>query len=452
MSADTMDLLRRLARDRPADSETRVHLARMLHLDGEAAEALVWLEEVLALDADHLEALRASANLLAGAGRRREALTRLNRAQALGGPEAQSSLLMAKLLLDEGDRAAAENAYHQAVGLQPNLEDAHFLAEILGPSLDAGADAKPTPAGAEQRLRVATTDPRGALTFEPERASIDFGDVGGMEEVKEALRMNIILPIEKPDLFRSYGKKLGGGLLMYGPPGVGKSYLAKATAGECGASFFMVGLHEILDMYVGQSEKNLNALFAEVRRQAPSVLFLDEIDALGSKRGGHQSSALRGTVNQLLVELDRISQNDEPVLVVGATNTPWSLDTALKRPGRFDRILFVPPPDLKAREEILRLHLRKRPTEGTDLAKVARKTPRFSGADLKAVVERATEAALHQAMKTGRTQPITTKMLLEAASMVPSTGEWLSTARDYARYSDESGMYAPVTEYLAKKE
>src|SRR5207249_433554 len=206
--------------------------------------------------------------------------------------------------------------------------------------------------------------------------------------------------------FKTYGKQVGGGILMYGPPGCGKTYLSRALAGECNAKFYSVGIHEILDAYVGSSEKNMHYLFQQARRNAPAVIFLDEVDALGQKRGGGDwGRALRGTVDTLLAEMDDLGKPDKPILVVGATNTPWSVDPALKRSGRFDRVVFVPPPDQMAREEILRLHLRGKPMENVDFAKVASKLEDFSGADIQALVDRTAEEAIKRAMRSGQTEP-----------------------------------------------
>ena len=411
MSDKTIDLLRRMVAQQPGDAQARAHLAELLAARGDDAEALRHAQEALRLAPD----------------------------------DAPTHLLAARLHAKAGGLAEAEEHYFRAVQLQPDLEDADLLARIQAPASGPGDEVA-------LARRVPTGPGRGPEpgSFAALGATTSFADVGGMEEVKEALRMHIVLPLQKPEMFRGYGKKPGGGVLMYGPPGCGKSYLARASAGECGAAFFALGLHDILDMWIGQSERNLHALFAEAKRRAPAIVFLDEIDALGAKRSDH-TGYLRSTVNTLLVELDGLASAAAPVLAIGATNTPWSLDTALKRPGRFDRIVFVPPPDEAARREILALHLRGRPAEGVDVEKVARKLDRFSGADLRAVVEGATETAIREAMKAGRKVPITTRMLLDASARVkPSTAEWLETARDYAKYSNQSGLYDPVLDYLAR--
>jgi SpoVK/Ycf46/Vps4 family AAA+-type ATPase len=240
---------------------------------------------------------------------------------------------------------------------------------------------------------------------------------------------------------------------MYGPPGCGKTYLARATAGEVGARFLSVGISDILDMWHGQSEQKLHALFASARQSRPTVLFFDEIEAIGGSRLDMRQHFQRTLVNQFLAELDGAESNNDGILVIGATNSPWHVDQALRRPGRFDHIVFVAPPDEEARRETLRLHLRGKPAgEDVDVARMARETEGFSGADLRALVDGASEAALQGALRTGTIQPLTTALMLQALrSRRPSTVEWLSTAKNYATYSNEGGMYDDVAAYLKKR-
>ena len=298
-------------------------------------------------------------------------------------------------------------------------------------------------------MRLRADDSGGSpLEGEIELPAVAFKDVGGMESVKEEIRLKIIHPLEHAELYKAYGKPIGGGILMYGPPGCGKTHLARATAGEVKAGFLAVGIHDVLDMYIGNSEKQLHAVFEQARRNRPCVLFFDEVDAIGASRTDMRHSAGRHLINQFLAELDGVSVSNEGVLILAATNAPWHLDTALRRPGRFDRILFVPPPDAAARESILRLLCHGKPVDGIEYDKIATRTRDFSGADLKAVVDIAIEAKLLAAMKTGLT-PLRTSDLVAAASRVkPTTKEWFSTARNYALYSNQGGTYDDILKYL----
>jgi SpoVK/Ycf46/Vps4 family AAA+-type ATPase len=276
-----------------------------------------------------------------------------------------------------------------------------------------------------------------------------FSDVGGMQRIKEEISIKIIQPLVNPDLYKAFGKKIGGGILLYGPPGCGKTYLAKATAGEINAKFISIGLHDILDMWIGNSEKNLHGIFELARRNTPCVLFFDEVDAMGASRSDLKGSAMRHVINQFLAEMDGVSSDNEGVLILAATNAPWSLDAAFRRPGRFDRIIFVEPPDQKGREEILRGLLKDKPAGDINFEKVAKAGEKFSGADLKAVVDIAVEEKLRESMAKGSIQPVQTGDLLAAAKQHrPTTLEWFASARNYALYANEAGLYDDILKYL----
>lgn len=283
--------------------------------------------------------------------------------------------------------------------------------------------------------------------------TVRLGDVGGMQEVKERLEAAFLAPMRNPELRKLYGKSLRGGLLLYGPPGCGKTFIARAIAGELGANFLSVSVNDVLDMWIGNSERNMHEIFETARRQAPCVVFLDELDALGAKRSRTAHSGMRNTVNQLLTELDGIdSAANEGVFVLAATNVPWDVDIALRRPGRLDRTLLVLPPDAPARESILRYHLRERPIENVDLGKLAKATDGLSGADLAHLCEAAAESALLDSARTGTIRMIGMKDLLNAAkATVPSTEPWFAAARNVAMFANEGGMYDDLVTYLKKK-
>jgi len=202
-------------------------------------------------------------------------------------------------------------------------------------------------------------------------------------------------------------------------------------------------------MWIGQSEKNLHAVFEQARAHRPCVLFFDEVDALGASRGDMKHSAGRQTINQFLAELDGLQADNEGLLVLAATNAPWHMDSAFRRPGRFDRVIFVPPPDLEARADILRLLLAGKPQQNVDVDAIAKKTDRFSGADLKAVIDRAIESKLDEAMASGVPEPLLTKDLLAAAKVQkPTPAEWFATAKNYVLYANDAGLYDDLKAYL----
>lgn len=413
----------------PVHPGARVHLAQLLDLDGKGSEAILRLEQVCS---DHPN-------------------------------YAPAWLLRARFALNEQRAREAREYYERAVALDAGAKNEDLLRRIreAGGVRPADPGREPSPQKQGEGEAMAYFDPEfeeddfddfddSDLDIEFERRTgIDFDRVGGMEPVKEDIRMKILYPLENRELFEAYGKKAGGGVLLYGPPGCGKTLISRATAGEINAKFLSVGLHQILDMWIGKSEEKLHEIFEMARRHAPSVLFFDEVDALAADRKDLRTSAGRTLINQFLAELDSEASQNEGVLVLGATNAPWHLDSAFLRPGRFDRLIFVPPPDEAAREQIIRLMAEGKPVAGLDAAALAKKLKDFSGADLKAVFDRAVEAALSEAMRTGKIVPVTQRDLLKAAQQVqPSTRKWFESARNYALYANQSGFYDDILRYL----
>lgn len=368
-------------------------------------------------------------------------------------------VLHAKLQYREGNVQRAVSDYKLAVEYDSELADSDF-ASLLGIQTEGdwgdeeGNEFDPNSEVVDGRIRQAGGEDfadDGSLT-NIEKPQIKFDDVGGMEAVKEQIRVKVIYPITHAEMFAAYGKKTGGGILLYGPPGCGKTFIARATAGEVNANFISVGINDVLDMWIGNSERNLHELFEQARRSRPCVLFFDEVDALGASRSDMRQSAGRHLVNQFLSEMDGMESDNDGLLILGATNTPWHVDSAFRRPGRFDRVLFVPPPDEAARQEVLKLCLKDKPVDNVDYKKVAAKTADYSGADMTAIVELAIESKLQQAIKTGKPSPITTKDLLAALKQIrPTTKEWFATARNHALYANQGGAYDDILEYLKLK-
>ncbi|WP_367185029.1 26S protease regulatory subunit, partial [Trebonia sp.] len=302
-------------------------------------------------------------------------------------------------------------------------------------------DAGSTSAGIEE-----------ARAYDAEGAGLTLADVAGMTEVKQRLEAAFLAPMRNPELRKLYGKSLRGGLLLYGPPGCGKTFVARAVAGELGARFITVSFADLVDMFVGRSERNIHELFEVARRNAPCVLFLDEVDAIGQKRSQLRNTPMRSAVNQLLLELDDVANDNTGVFLLAATNHPWDVDSALRRPGRFDRTLLVLPPDGPAREGVFRYHLRERPVAGIDLAKLAKITDGYSGADIAHICETAAERALLDSVRRGEPRLIGQADLEAAVAEVkPSLGTWFDTARNVALFANEGGAYDELVAYLRKR-
>lgn len=332
---------------------------------------------------------------------------------------------------------------------QDELNDAQqTYQEILS------LDKRYTNTDFDEKLKHTSTSKDSAFTDEDalsfiEKPQVGFEDVGGMEHIKREIDLKIIKPLQHQDIYKAYGKKIGGGILLYGPPGCGKTHLAKATAGQINADFINVGINEILDMWIGSSERNLHEIFETARANKPCVIFIDEIDALGANRNDMNKSAGRSVINQFLSELDGVDSDNDGILVLGATNAPWHLDPAFRRPGRFDRIIFVSPPDEPARESIFKIHLNNKPVEHIDYKSLAKASKNFSGADIQAVIDIAIEEKLEKSFEAGIPAPLKSKDLLKAIKKVkPSTKEWFSSAKNYALYANDAGLYDDVLNFL----
>ncbi|OJZ75270.1 AAA family ATPase [Mycobacterium paraffinicum] len=286
-----------------------------------------------------------------------------------------------------------------------------------------------------------------------QRVRVGLDDVAGMDDVKRQLDLSLLGPIRNPELMKAYKVTARGGLLLYGPPGCGKTFIAKAVSGELGANFYQVGIADVLHHWFGDSERSIRAVFDTARRNAPCVLFFDEVDALGHRRSALSgSSGMRPVVNTLLEEMDSAGSANDGVYVLGATNAPWDVDPALRRPGRFDRMIFVGLPDVGARAGIVRSHLQDRPISGIDLKTIANRTESFSGADLAYVCEIATQLAMADSMRSGQVRPVLMADIDNALAQIrPSTGPWFETARNVVEFANGDGTYDELAKYLRRR-
>jgi SpoVK/Ycf46/Vps4 family AAA+-type ATPase len=418
-----LDSLRRAVEAMPDDVPLRLHLATLLLRGGQRDEAIRQVGAVLQRDPGNTTALGLLRDSPAPA-------------EAPGQPPAGAGDISAERAVvlpppAEGSKSPQYD-WSQAEDELRDVLPAMFIGE---------GDAAGPAAGLEE-----------ADAYDAEHAGLSLSDVAGMTEVKQRLEAAFLAPMRNPDLRRLYGKSLRGGLLLYGPPGCGKTFIARAVAGELGARFIAVSFADIIDMFVGQSERNIHELFEIARRNAPCVLFLDEVDAIGQKRSQLRHTPMRSAVNQLLLELDDVAGHNEGVFLLAATNHPWDVDSALRRPGRFDRTLLVLPPDAPAREEVFRYHLKDRPVAGIDLAKLAKQTDGYSGADIAHICETAAERALLDSVRRGEARMIGTPDLEAAVTEVkPSLGAWFDTARNVALFANEGGTYDDLAAYLRKR-
>lgn len=412
-------------------------------------EAGVALLEGVAPDQLTKSAQLVAVRLCLGAGRHELGLAFVEAHGDTHGDGSEALLLRARLLLGLARLDEARAAYRAALERNATVEDRE-LELALSPS----PDQTPPSQSPDGRLRVVATDDTDddelRRLLAPSQEAIGFDDVGGLDEVKKQVRRRIITPFQKPTIFARFKRKVGGGIMMYGPPGCGKTMLARATAGEVDATFLNVRISDVLDMYIGESERKLHALFERAREQVPAVLFFDELEALAGKRKYHRESTTAKLVSLFLSEMDGFGQNNSGVLLIGATNVPWSIDPAFLRPGRFDRTLFVPPPDAAARAAILTRALDGRPTApDITVDAIVRRTSGYSGADLINIVDSAIDEVIEASLESGEELPLSQAALVEAARQIKATThEWLSTARNYVRYANDGGRYDEVIEFI----
>lgn len=237
---------------------------------------------------------------------------------------------------------------------------------------------------------------------------ITFDDVAGLDEVKKAITIKMINPVKYPEKYKLYGKKTGGGVLLYGPPGTGKTMIAKAIANEVGAKFYAVKGSDIVSKWVGDSEKNINSLFAEANKQDRAIIFIDEMDSLIGKRGLDTHNDKR--VNEFLQQIDGFAGRNPNLLLLGATNRPWDIDSAAMRSGRFSQKIYLPLPDAPARRFMIEKNMKDVPVaKNFSIEKIVEQTEKFSGADIEELCDRAKDEPLLKAIATDKVVLVTNK-------------------------------------------
>jgi len=242
-----------------------------------------------------------------------------------------------------------------------------------------------------------------------EKPKLRFDDIAGLDDVKEQIRIKMILPFTHPEKARRYKVKTGGGILLYGPPGTGKTMIAKAVAGELDATFFAIAPAEILNKWVGESEKNIRKLFESARNSPKAVIFIDEVESLIPKRRDAEAGGVMArVVPQILAELDGFEAREgQNVMFMGATNEPWSIDYAMLRPGRLDEKVYVGLPELAARKRILELNLKDIPLcDDVDQAAIAERLEGYSGADIAYLCRKVAEQTFLESVELAHERPL----------------------------------------------
>ncbi|MBU0762600.1 MAG: AAA family ATPase, partial [Candidatus Altiarchaeota archaeon] len=315
--------------------------------------------------------------------------------------------------------------------------------------------AEPIKYKSPKKLKTITIGTKGhgleAIPFED--VAINFSNVAGMHAVKEKLKEGIIYPIAHPELSKKFGTKGGGGVLMYGPPGCGKSYIMRATVGEAGVDFFSISTQDIIGDDIDAAAKRIDDIFSEARASSPAILFFDEIDALGGSRKSGQSGSEHRLVNQFLQNMDGVGASNENVMVIGSTNAPWDMDPALRRAGRFTTQILIPPPDNEARIGMIKTHIKGRPlAQDINIERLAELTDNYSSADVTAICDEAAKIPWRESIHGQEGRPIQMldfqKALEEReSSLLP----WLRLAEKQLRESGESDIFPELADYVFKR-
>ena len=235
-------------------------------------------------------------------------------------------------------------------------------------------------------------------------SKITFDDIAGLDEAKNAFNEKVIMPLQHPEIYAKYGKKVGGGILLYGLPGTGKTMFAEAASNELNALFIPIKCSDIKSKWYGESEQNVKNIFAKARKASKVVLFFDEFEAIGAKRTDNGDNGNNDLVPQILAEMQGVgsSSSKSMIMVIAATNKPWAIDSAFLRPGRFDEKIYIPLPDFTARKKLFELKLSKIPTDNVDLDYLSNITEGYNGADIEEFVEKLKQTAINESIKSGK--------------------------------------------------
>jgi SpoVK/Ycf46/Vps4 family AAA+-type ATPase len=418
----------------PERHEYRIDRSEVLQRLDDYEAALDDIEFYLRHDPNYPEALKRQAELLILTGRALEALKVYERLVELEPhqPEHLVNRAKANEQLDYFEEAAKD--LDDALSLDPKHPEARQFRHSLS--------LRKQGYGMEDDLYSAfNKGDEESFLGEMQIPESRFADIGGLQQVKQHIRETIEYPLKYPELSALYGKSAGGGLLFFGPPGCGKTLLARAAAGECGVQFINVNLATVLDKWVGNSEKAISMIFGLARKKVPSIIFLDEVDAIGGSRANMQAGWEKKLISQLLIELDGLNSDNRNVMVLGASNAPWEVDFALRRPGRLGRLVFVPPPDQAARSEIFRIYLERKPYRESeiDVVALARLTDDYSADALRQVVENAAAIPWRQAIETGEERAISQSDLLQAIHETPpDLAEWRKLVGRYEEFAKQS--------------
>lgn len=420
-SEDFVEIIRAAVEADPGNVGLRVDLVELL-LQDRLDEAAAEIDGLATLGANQATVLVLRARLAAARLRAGQA------PDAVSGPEAPS------------------------VAAPPAPAPAPTSVPAPGPLASAPSVDEPR-ASDDPPLVPVQSEPDEKPVWDVERPSVTLADVAGLEEVKAHLNGSFLMPMRNPEMARMFGKAPRGSLLMYGPPGCGKTFIARAIAGELDANFVHATLADIVRPHFGETEQAIHSLFEAARAARPCVVFIDEFDAIGGRRSSGSSSAqsLRMFTSQLLEEFDGVDADNDGVYILAATNRPWDIDPALRRPGRVDRTVLVLPPDEPARRAIIEIALRDKPAASVDASDVARRTAEFSGADIAYVVAQAVETAFTESVASGVPRMVGTDDLERAAArVIPSTREWFEQIKPVLEYGVDDGTFSQLRAYLKR--